>query len=173
LASRGQRPAEGPPTSSRAPHAADGGNSWDDAGAPLHRHPERAGGGGAAWSESKDPVASRSIYLVDTSCRDVGSRRRGILRLRLSGCAGKTSLRMTLRGSSGTIFQVTGVRGARCIRDGGRGESGNSWVIAMVGGAGWVLAGVLPDRDLNERGIAWDRSPFSREIFQIGYARGA
>jgi hypothetical protein len=70
--------------------------------APLHRHPERARGGKAGarrlrrlGSESKDPVAPRSIYLMDTPCRDVGSRRHGILRLRLAGFAAKPPLRMT------------------------------------------------------------------------------
>jgi hypothetical protein len=64
------------------PHAADGGISWDDTGAPLHRHPERRPRR-SPGAQSKDPVAPRSVYLVDLSCRDVGSRRLGILRLRL------------------------------------------------------------------------------------------
>jgi len=62
---------------------------------PLYRHSERARGGFAGSGESKNPEAPRSIYLVDTSCADVGSRGHGILRLRLSGCAGKAPLRMT------------------------------------------------------------------------------
>jgi hypothetical protein len=53
--------------------------------------------GFACWGgESKNPVAPGSIYLIDRSFPDVGSRGPGVLRLRLSGCAGKTSLRMTV-----------------------------------------------------------------------------
>jgi len=72
-------------------------------------HWERAASGGAGWSslsrrsqrrsrKSKDPVASRSTYLVDTSCHDVGSRGHGILRLRPPALPGP-SLRMTVCGA--------------------------------------------------------------------------
>ncbi len=51
-------------------------------GACLGRHPERRLGGIAGKAKSKDPVAPRSIYLMERSCPDVGSGRDGILRLR-------------------------------------------------------------------------------------------